>query len=194
MARGGLVAGSLTISPTEAATIGAAMRAIVDRYHDSFPLRPGIRSGELATQLDISEGIIPAIVGSDPAFIMNEGTVAAADFTHTISEAHEQIWETVRSDLEVSLAVPRMSAIDLPPELLHAILRRGDLIQVGDDLAFTRSQIDQITAAARSLHDGFTVGEFKDKLSMTRRQAVPALEWLDRTGVTIRSGDGRVAR
>jgi len=193
-ARGGLVAGSLTISPQEAVAIGAEMRAIVDRYHASFPLRPGIRGGELATKLGISEAIIPAIVGSDPAFIMNEGTVAAADFTHTISQAHKQMWETVRSDLEVSLAVPRMSAIDLPPELLHAILRSGDLIQVGDDLAFTRSQIDQITAAARSLHDGFTVGEFKDSLSMTRRQAVPTLEWLDRTGVTIRSGDGRVAR
>ena len=193
-ARGGLVAGSLTISPDEAATIGARMRVIVDQYHSSFPLRPGIRGRELSTQLGINEEIIPAIVESDPAFTVNEGTVAAADFTHTISQADEQVWDTVRRDLEASLAVPRMSAIDLPPEFLHAILRRGDLVQVGDDLAFTKHQIDQITAAARSLPAGFTVGEFKDSLSMSRRQAVPALEWLDRTGVTIRSGDGRTAR
>ena len=190
----GLPAGPFTISPTEAVTIAAAMTTIVDTYHAEFPLRPGIGSGELATQLDIDEVIITAIVAADPVFIMNEGTAAAASFTHMISEDDERAWDAARRVLEVSFAVPRMSAINLPPELLHAILRRGDLVQVGDDLAFTTHQIGEITEAARSLPPGFTVAEFRDSLSMTRRQAVPTLEWLDRTGVTIRSGDGRVAR
>jgi selenocysteine-specific elongation factor len=190
----GLVAGPYTISPAEAARIAASMRTLAGSYHSDFPLRPGIGSGELATQLDIHEVIITAIVGEDPTFVMNEGAVAAADFTHTISERNERAWEAAREELEVSFAVPRMSAIDLPPELLHAILRRGDLVQIGDDLVFTKRQIDEITATARSLPSGFTVAEFKDSLAMTRRQAIPTLEWLDRTGVTIRSGDGRVAR
>jgi len=190
----GLLAGPFTISPTEATTIAAAMNTIVGTYHANFPLRPGIGSGELATQLDISEVIIAAIVETDDAFIMNEGTVAAANFAHVISNDNEQAWDAARKELEVSFAVPRMSAINLPPELLHAILRRGDLIQVGDDLAFTTHQIGEITGAVRSLPPGFTVADFRDSLGMTRRQAVPTLEWLDRTGVTIRSGDGRAAR
>jgi selenocysteine-specific elongation factor len=190
----GLTAGSHTISQAEATTIAASMHTIVGSYHTDFPLRPGIGSGELATQLHISEVLIAAVVNADPSFVMNEGSVAAATFKHTISERDERAWDTAREQLEVSLAVPRMSAIDLPPELLHAILRRGDLVQIGDDLAFTERQIGKITETARSLPPGFTVADFRDRLSMTRRQAVPTLEWLDHTGVTIRSGDGRVAR
>jgi selenocysteine-specific elongation factor len=190
----GLTAGSYSVSPGEATRIAAAMHTIVGAYHTAFPLRPGVRRGELATQLDINEAIIATIVETNPAFAMSEGAVAAASFTHTVSSRDEQAWDTARDELEMSLAVPRMSAINLPPELLHAILRRGDLVQVGDDLAFTKRQTGEIIEAARSLPPGFTVAQFKDSLSMTRRQAVPALEWLDRTGITIRSGDGRVAR
>jgi selenocysteine-specific elongation factor len=190
----GIGAGSLTVSPVESARIAADLRTIVDAYHTQFPLRPGIGSGELATQLDIGEAIISAIVEAEVTLVMNEGAVAVAEFTHMIDDDDERLWDGARDQLEASLAVPRMSAIDLPTELLHAILRRGDLVQVGEDLAFTELQIGEITEAARALPPGFTVAEFKDRLSMTRRQAVPTLEWLDRTGVTIRSGDGRVAR
>jgi len=190
----GLIAGPYTISAAEATRIAAGMHTIVGAYHTDFPLRPGIGSGEVATRLDISEVIIAAVVEADATFVMNEGSVAAAEFHHTISDRDEQTWNTVREALEGSLAVPRLSMIDLPPELLHAILRRGDLVQVGDDLAFTKRQITQITEMARSLPSGFTVADFKDSLGMTRRHAVPALEWLDRSGVTIRSGDGREAR
>ena len=190
----GVAAGAYWISTKEAIRIATAMRTNLVEYHTAFPLRPGIGSGELATQLEIGEAIVAAIVEADPTFVMNEGAIAAADFSHTMTDKDEQAWSAARQQLETSLAVPRMSAIDLPPELLHAILRKGDLVQVGDDLAFTRHQIDAITEAARSLPEGFTVAEFKDALSMTRRQAVPTLEWLDRTGITIRVGDGRQAR
>jgi selenocysteine-specific elongation factor len=190
----GLTAGSHTISPTEAVRIAAEMHMIVNAYHTDYPLRPGIGSGELATQLGIPEVTIAAIVKTDSAFIMNEGTVAGAGFTHAVSDQDERTWDGVREQLETSFAVPRLSTIDIPPELLHAILRRGDLVQVGDDLAFTKHQVNEIVETARSLPSGFTVAEFRDSLSMSRRQAVPTLEWLDRTGVTIRSGDGRIAR
>jgi len=190
----GLTTGLLTISHQKVTTTAERMHSIVGSYHREFPLRPGIGIGELATQLGIDETIVAAIVKGDETFTLNEGAVAAAAFEHTISEQDERTWDTVREQLEASLAVPRMSAIDLPPELLHAILRRGGLVQVGDDLAFTERQIVQIVDAARTLPAGFTVADFRDKLSMTRRQAVPTLEWLDRTGVTIRSDDGRVAR
>ena len=190
----GLMAGKYTMAPAATASLADGMHTIVETYHANFPLRPGIGSGELATRMDVNEAFVAAIIESNPDFVMNEGAVAATEFQHTISDRDERAWNAARVELEVSLAVPRMSAINLPPELLHAILRRGDLVQVGDDLAFTKGQIVEIIEAARSLPPGFTVAQFRDSVSMTRRQAVPTLEWLDRTGVTIRSGNGRVAR
>ena len=44
------------------------------------------------------------------------------------------------------------------------------------------------------LAEGFTVADFRDAFGLTRRQAVPLLEWLDGAGWTTRRGDGRVVR
>jgi selenocysteine-specific elongation factor len=44
------------------------------------------------------------------------------------------------------------------------------------------------------LPDGFTVAQFRDATGITRRHAVPLLEWLDTEGVTRREGDGRALR
>ena len=44
------------------------------------------------------------------------------------------------------------------------------------------------------LPDGFTVAQFRDHFGLTRKYAVPVLEWLDREGHTVRRGDGRALR
>ena len=87
-----------------------------------------------------------------------------------------------------------MSAIDLEDEVVHALIRNGELVQVGEDLVFTSNQIDEVRTRIADLPDGFSVSQFRDEFGMTRRQAVPILEWLDKSGVTKRSGDGRVVR
>lgn len=124
----------------------------------------------------------------------SEGAVQLAEFTNALTATQEDAWTPIRSSLEASFDVPRMSTLDIPDELLHALIRRGDLVQIDDDLAFTSAQVDRIITDMRQLNDGFTVSEFKEQFEMARRQAVPTLEWLDRTGVTLRQGDGRVLR
>lgn len=194
VARSGIVAGSMSISPAEAERVGTEMQAVVGRYHIDYPLRAGIGRGELASRLRVRDETVVAVAEFDRSFAVVEGAISLEGFSHSMSDSDEARWSTVRDELEASFAVPRMSAIDLTEELLHALVRRGDLLQIDDDLAFTEDQVSQIRDTARALPDGFTVSMFKDRLGMTRRQAVPTLEWLDRTGVTARSGDGRVAR
>jgi selenocysteine-specific elongation factor len=87
-----------------------------------------------------------------------------------------------------------MSAIELEGEVIHSLIRKGELVQVGTDLVFTSGQIEEVRTRTADLPDGFSVSEFKDEFGMTRRQAVPMLEWLDKSGLTKRSGDGREVR
>ena len=87
-----------------------------------------------------------------------------------------------------------MSAIELSEETVHALIRKGDLVRVGPDLVFTSHQIAQIQSRVADLPDGFSVSHFRDEFGMTRRQAVPMLEWLDKSGWTKRVGDGRTVR
>jgi selenocysteine-specific elongation factor len=96
--------------------------------------------------------------------------------------------------LDSSFDVPRSSQLDLDPDVLRALIRRGDVIQIDPDLVFTATQIDEIKTRLRDLPDGFTVSQFKEHFGMSRRQSVPLLEWLDKTGVTRRSGNGRSVR
>ena len=96
--------------------------------------------------------------------------------------------------MEASFDVPRASAIAVDEEVLHFLVRRGDLVRIGDDLVFTRAQADEIVRRVAELPDGFTVADFRDHFGMARRQAVPTLEWLDATGRTRRQGDGRTVR
>ncbi len=84
--------------------------------------------------------------------------------------------------------------IELDDEVLHHLIRRGDLVRIAEDLVFTRTQVGEIVRRVAELPTGFTVAEFRDHFGMARRQAVPTLEWLDSIGRTRRHGDGREVR
>ncbi|GMQ98729.1 MAG: selenocysteine-specific translation elongation factor [Acidimicrobiia bacterium] len=189
-----LQAGGTAISDKVQESTILEISRIVDEYHSQFPLRPGIGRTELASTLKLDDSIVDAVVDASDRFSSSEGAVHLAEFTNELTKTQEETWMPIRSLLEASFDVPRMSALDLPEELLHALVRRGDLVQIDDDVAFTSLQIDRIVTDVSQLKDGFTVSEFKEHFEMARRQAVPTLEWLDRTGVTRRQGDGRVAR
>ena len=67
------------------------------------------------------------------------------------------------------------------------------LVRVSEDLLFHHTAIAQLTAmlAARK-GSRFAVGEFKEWTGVSRKYAIPLLEYLDRDRVTRREGDGRV--
>ncbi len=65
---------------------------------------------------------------------------------------------------------------------------------MSDDLVYLPDTLEAIEASVRGMGDGFTVAEFRDRLEISRKYAVPLLEWLDRRGVTRREGDRRVVR
>ena len=77
--------------------------------------------------------------------------------------------------------------------LLRMLLKEGLLIRVSAELVFHHSAIANLKRelAARK-GQSFTVSVFKDWTGISRKYAVPLLEFLDREHVTSRSGDVRV--
>ena len=100
-------------------------------------------------------------------------------------------WEAARALLSAGLAVLRASDLSLPAEVIHALIRSGDLVRIDSDLLLLADQVETITARLSSLPDRFTVAMFRDHFGLSRRHAVPLLEWLDAEGWTRRSGDER---
>ena len=90
---------------------------------------------------------------------------------------------------------PALTADDLTEMLQHLVFE-GRAVRVMTDLYYHAGAIRRVEDAVREFFrkkEELTVGEFKDLLGISRKHAVPLLEHLDRTGVTRRRGDTRVA-
>lgn len=64
-------------------------------------------------------------------------------------------------------------------------------MRVSDDLVYLPDQIEALTGRLEELPPRFTVAAFRDLTGLTRKYAVPLLEWMDRAGATVRTGDER---
>jgi selenocysteine-specific elongation factor len=77
--------------------------------------------------------------------------------------------------------------------ILQLLLREKKLVRVTDDLVFHHSAIEglrALLAARRSQR--FNVASFKDWTGVSRKYAIPLLEFLDRERVTRREQDERI--
>lgn len=189
-------AGDLLLTAKEAAHSLTELRAAAADYHRANPMRPGIPKATLASATRLEPAVVEALVGTTDGGLIDDGsTIRSADFEARWSDADETAWQAARSALlEAELAVPRATALGLSDEVLHTLLREGRLVQVAEGLVYLPEQIDRVLGALAALGDAFTVAEFRDELAITRRQAVPLLEWLDAGGWTSRRGDVRNVR
>jgi selenocysteine-specific elongation factor len=83
----------------------------------------------------------------------------------------------------------------LGEEVLIALLRRGDLVQVGPDVLFLPETYDEMVGRVRGQIEregSITLPEVRDMFGSSRKYAQALLEHLDETGLTKRVGDKRV--
>ena len=75
------------------------------------------------------------------------------------------------------------------------LLRDRVLVKLADDLVFHRDALGELRRqliANKAKTPKLSVPQFKDLFSITRKYAIPLLEYLDRERVTRRVGDERV--
>ena len=80
-------------------------------------------------------------------------------------------------------------------KIVTLLLREKILIKISDDLVFHQAPLAELRrklAAEKSRSPKLEVGRFKDLAGVTRKYAIPLLEYLDRERVTKRIGDGRI--
>jgi selenocysteine-specific elongation factor len=117
------------------------------------------------------------------------------------ARAKEQIEAAFAS---AGLTVPAVTEVlsRLPLEakraekLLQILLREKSLIRVTPELVFHRDALRQmrekLAEFKRAKAERISVPAFKDLTGVTRKYAIPLLEYLDRERVTRRAGDERV--
>jgi selenocysteine-specific elongation factor len=80
-------------------------------------------------------------------------------------------------------------------KIVTLLLRDRILVKLSDDLVFHRDALQVLRtqiAAQKSKTPKLNVGNFKDLFGITRKHAIPLLEYLDSQRVTRRVGDERI--
>ena len=80
-------------------------------------------------------------------------------------------------------------------KIVTLLLRDKTLLKISEDLVFHRSALEELRKAVlaeKSRSPRIDVAHFKDLAGVTRKYAIPLLEYLDREHVTRRVGDERV--
>ncbi len=170
------------------------LEAAVADHHARYPLRPGLPKSEAASRLGIDPNLVAFLIEGHADLIEDGPVIRRADFAPSLGEEDEVAWRSARALLAKTLAVPRASELGLSPEVRHALVRSGDLVPIEEDLVLMPDQVTTITTGLGALPEAFTVADFRDHFGLSRRQAVPLLEWLDHRGLTRRSGDTRSLR
>jgi selenocysteine-specific elongation factor len=88
------------------------------------------------------------------------------------------------------------AALNADPRVVEGIVAflidQRRLVRVGGKWVVHRELLDEVVSSLRSWGvERFEVGEFKQRFGLTRKLAIPILEWLDSRRVTRREGEVR---
>ena len=189
---GAVSTGAMVMAQGHAARLADKARFFTAGFHADNPLRPGIPKASLVSRLGIGAETLAAVLATADDLEQRGSMVVLEGFVAKLSDEDEVEWRRVRDALEGGgLMVPRLKELDIDPELLHALLREGRLIRISDDLVYLPGQLDGLMGRLAELPRRFTVATFRDTTGLTRKYAVPLLEWMDQCGATARFGDER---
>jgi selenocysteine-specific elongation factor len=200
----------LLVSSTTFEDTRQTIAAKMESFHKQNPLLPGITREDLRTSLgrrvraETFRAALDELVTQKKLELQGELVKRAGS---TVSLDAEEA--RAKSQIELAfatagLAVPAVKEVlsGLPVEakraetILQILLREKVLVRVTLELIFHRDALAQLRERLASYKktkgDRISVPAFKDLTGITRKYAIPLLEYLDRGRVTRRAGDERV--
>jgi selenocysteine-specific elongation factor len=187
----------------------AAVRKAVEEFHRANPLLPGIPRQDLRGRAGNPDAAVFELALEDlakaGAITTSGDLVQRAGREIALSPEEAQAKEVIESEFErAGLAVPSFAGVleKLPVEarraqkILQILLREKVLIRITEDLIFHRAAVAQLRDLVGKYKQKngtrLPVPAFKEITGVTRKYAIPLLEYLDREHVTRRVGDERV--
>jgi selenocysteine-specific elongation factor len=179
----------IVVSSQLAAELVEQIRELNGSHRIRYPLRPGVPIAELATQLEIPSGLVEKLITMDPGLWVEGAAVTSGP---VVDPTADERWKAAAPRFEESGVLPLSAAeLGFDSELVSALVRNGHLVRIVDDWVYSPEQIEVLVGVLRRLDEPFTVAEFRDAGRISRKHAVPLLEWADHRGITMRVGDRR---
>ncbi|HVG91430.1 MAG TPA: selenocysteine-specific translation elongation factor [Alphaproteobacteria bacterium] len=181
--------------------------AALDAFHKANPLVGGISKEELREKLDLHQTVLEALLSQltrdKKAEVAGEQVRLAGRGVALKDEEAKAKAQIEKAFADAGLKVPLMKEVldKLPVDkaraqkLVTLLLRDRVLIKLADDLVFHQTALEglrQLMATQKAKTQKIDVATFKDLLGVTRKYAIPLLEYLDQQRITRRVGDERI--
>jgi len=198
--------GDLLIDNSAVQSLKSRILAAAEVFHKKNPLQGGVNKEELRAQVGASPDVFEMVAGSllkerrievagDLFRLPGHGVVMKdeeAESKKTIEDAFASAGLKVPALREVLAGLK----VDLSraQKIVTLLLRDRVLLKVSDELVFHRNALEQLRrqlAAHKIKSASIDVAAFKELTGVSRKYAIPLLEYLDRERVTRRVGDSR---
>jgi selenocysteine-specific elongation factor len=184
--------------------------ARVERFHKENPLSPGIAREDLRAKEgrrvrpEVFRAALEDLAARRKVELAGEVVKrAGAEIALQPEEARAKD-QIEAAFAKAGLAVPSVKEVlekltidaKRAEKLLQILLREQSLVRVTADLVFDRNALADLRERLRNFQrtrgPRISVPVFKELAGISRKYAIPLLEYLDRQGVTRRAGDERV--
>jgi selenocysteine-specific elongation factor len=181
--------------------------AMVGSFQDANPLQQGINKEQvrdtLRLQPELFDGVIALLLLDKKIEAVGELLRLPGRGVLLRDEETESKTQIEQAFAKAGLKVPLLKEVlaSLPVDNARAqkivtlLLRDRVLVKLADDLVFHRDALEALrrqVVANKTKTPKLSVPQFKDLFGITRKYAIPLLEYLDRERVTRRVGDERI--
>jgi selenocysteine-specific elongation factor len=181
--------------------------SVVADFHKTHPLVRGIGKEELREQVRASTTIFTAVID---LLVHEKKLEIDGDLVHLPGRGVVMKDEEAQSKKIIEMAfasaglkVPALKDVlrglkvdkTRAQKIVTLLLRDKILIKISEDLVFHSVALDDLRrrmAEEKEKSPRIDIARFKDLTGVTRKYAIPLLEYLDREHVTKRAGDERV--
>jgi selenocysteine-specific elongation factor len=190
--------------------IAAEIEVAAREYQGRFPLRHGMPRGELRSRF--AGRLKPEAVDAMVEELVVRGVLHPREDRLRCGEPELRLPPRLRVVADrlrevligAGYAVPSMKdalaragapAGTEGQELLGYLAASGEVVRLADDLVYAPEQLARLESAVTAVLQAkgeLAVADFKEITGVSRKYAVPLLEYLDGRGITRRSGDNRV--
>ena len=186
----------------------AFMTTTVEDFHKANPLMPGISREELRESLRVLPEVFEGVLG---LLVQAKKLELAGDLVRLPGRGVVMKDEEAKSKMIIEqafssagLQVPALYSVlgglkvdkARAQKIVTLLLRDKVLIKISEELVFHQSALANLRAqlAAQKAKGvaKIDIGKFKELTGVSRKYAIPLLEYLDRERVTRRVGDERV--
>lgn len=181
--------------------------ATVTAFHNYNPLVEGIGRETLRERLDLGPEVFSAILDSlvrDKKLEITGEQVRAVGRGVVMKDEEAESKKIIESAFSsAGLKVPSLRDVlaglkvdkTRAQKIVTLLLRDKVLVKISEDLVFHRDALEDLRQrilAQKAASPKIDVARFKDLAGVSRKYAIPLLEYLDRERVTRRVGDERV--